>query len=419
MCPPDSGKDVRRVRLLGRGEFFTGAALAGVILVGLVLFGIYRSRVICRDKLIRAGFPESYAERLVGLQLDHPAWRFEPLKIDDLPWDRIVDRECSPGWNLVNHSDWAPDAWGRFGAANYTPYRAENAKAYDSGAWYQASRAAVAYFMDPRNFFGEGEIFMFESLGYDEAAQGRAAVEQALNGTFMANAAVDGGPRTFAELLRDTGRELGISPVFLAARLASEQGNGSAQAFGTIGDLLVDLYTNGTERIGKAVVWGKTFAKDGKSTAAVVARGREFYNGHYNLFNIGAYGSGVFEIKYNAWREAVSKETCAKYCGPWTSQERAIRGGAIRIKEKYVDAYRYTRYFQKFSVVPAAGAFRWKQYMQNIAAPLVEARNTCKAYEASGRLNAPYRFVIPVYAEMPELPCPDPANGKSVYSTAL
>ena len=418
MPTPERGKDIRRVRLFGRGEFFTGAALVGVVLVGLILFGIHRSRVICRDKLIRSGFPESYAERLVGLQLEHRGWQFLPLRIDDLSWERIVDRECAPGWNLVNFSAWAPDAWGRFGTANYTPYYAENAKAYDSGAWYQASRAAVAYFMDPRNFLDEDGIFMFESLGYNESAQGRAAVEQALSGTFMADAPVDGGPRKFSELILATGRKLGISPVFIAARLASEQGKGSPQAFGTIGDLLVDLYTNGTERIGKAVVWGKTFAKDGTKTAAVVARGREFYNGHYNLFNIGAYGSGVFEIKYNAWKEAVSEETCAKYCGPWTSQERALRGGAARIKEKYVDTHRYTRYFQKFSVVPAAGAFRWKQYMQNIAAPLVESRNTCKAYEAAGTLDAPYRFVIPVYVGMPERPCPDPANGKSVYSTA-
>ena len=416
MPTPERGKDIRRVRSYGRGEFFTWAAVAGTVLVGLVLFGLHRSRIVCRGRLMREGFPESYAERLVGVRLAHPNWKFVPLRIGDMPWARIVDRECSPGWNLVIRSAWAPDEWASLGVANYTPYYAERAKAYDSGAWYQASRAAVAYFMDPRNFLDEDGIFMFESLGYDAAAQGLKSIERALDGTFMANASVDGGARKFSELLQETGRELGVSPVFLAARLASEQGNGTAQSSGKIGDLLVSLHSNGTERVGNAVVWGQNFTRDGSNTAAVVAAGAERYNGHYNLFNIGACGSGVFEIKYNAWREAVSDETCAKYLGPWTSQERAIRGGAIRIKEKYLDTHRYTRYFQKFSVVPAAGSFRWKQYMQNIAAPLVESRNTRKAYEAAGTLDAPRRFVIPVYAEMPREPSPDPAKGNSVYS---
>ena len=54
--------------------------------------------------------------------------------------------------------------------------------------------------------------------------------------------------------------------------------------------------------------------------------------------------------------------------------------------------------------------------MQNIAAPLAEARNTSKAYEAADTLDAPYRFLIPVYRKMPPAAAPDPANGKSVYS---
>ena len=63
-----------------------------------------------------------------------------------------------------------------------------------------------------------------------------------------------------------------------------------------------------------------------------------------------------------------------------------------------------------------AGLFRWKQYMQNVAAPLVEARVTARAYEAVDMLNAPRRFLIPVFREMPSEPSPDPAKGLSVLS---
>ena len=54
--------------------------------------------------------------------------------------------------------------------------------------------------------------------------------------------------------------------------------------------------------------------------------------------------------------------------------------------------------------------------MQNIAAPLIEARNASKAYAAADTFDAPYRFLIPVYVAMPKTRCPDPAGGKSVYS---
>ena len=369
-----------------------------------------------RRDLAAKGFPAGYVEPLAVLQFDRPKWSFELMPVADMSWDEIVEKEMTPSWNLVVFADFAPDEWNTLREKNYTPYYAKGAKAYDSGAWYQASRETVAYFMDPRNWLNERDIFMFETLEFDAAAQTPDAVAQTLAKTFMAKAKADGGDRTFADLVYETGRRLGVSPVFIAGRLASEQGNGSAQAFGTIGDALFAYATNRTGKVGNADVWGQRFTKDGKATQEVLAKGRAAYNGFYNFFNFRAYGRGTFEIKYNAWVEATAQETCEKYLGPWNTQARAIEGGAMKIKERYIDTHRHTRYFQKFSVLRDAGEFRWKQYMQNIAAPLVEARNTAKAYDAADTLDAPYRFLIPVYKKMPKKPCPDPAGGKSVYS---
>ena len=375
---------------------------------------IARSRY--RARMIAAGFPKSYATRLAAIHADHPRWTFVPLQVQDIPWEKVVERECTPSWNLVARSAWAPEPWTSLGTTNYTPYYAANAKAYDSGAWLQASRAAIAYFMDPRNFLNDTDIFMFETLEFDEKTQTRDIVEGVLSKTFMSRARYDGGKRTFAELLVEQGRRLGISPVFLAGRLASEQGTGTVQARGKIGDSLVALHTNKADRVGNAMVWGQTYTRDAPATAAVVAKGAAFYNGYYNFFNVGATGLGLFEIRYNAWREATSKETCAKYRGPWKSQARAIEGGAILLRDRYVATHRHTRYLQKFSVAHEAGEFRWRQYMQNIAAPLVEARNVRASYDAADLLDTPFRFVIPVYAKMPDSPSPDPAKGQSVYS---
>ncbi|MGN0833540.1 MAG: hypothetical protein ACI4RD_07825 [Kiritimatiellia bacterium] len=402
----------------GRTVAKVAAAVLACGLAGWAVRTVYRAVRIerYRRELAARGFPEGYAAPLARLRYDRPTWRFELLPVTDIAWAEVVEKELTPSWNLVVYADWAPDEWNALKERNYTPYYAEDAKAYDSGVWYQASREAVAYFLDARNFLNERDVFMFETLGYDAASQPREAVERMLARTFMAGACYDGGSRTFAELVEATGRRLGVSPVFLAGRLASEQGSGSAQALGTIGDALERYGTNGTDRIGGAVIWGRRFTRDGENTKQVLAKGKACYNGFYNFFNFRAYGLGLFEIKYNAWVEATAAETAERYGGPWNTQQRAIEGGARKLKERYVDTCRHTRYLQKFSVLPAAGAFRWKQYMQNIAAPLVEARLAYRAYDAAGTLDAPYRFLIPVYRGMPKTPSPDPAGGKSVYS---
>ena len=390
--------------------------------VGIGWFGWWLFRAVRIEEFRKAlqgrGFPLSYAAPLAELQYDHDAWTFVPVPVADLSWDEIIEKELTPSWNLVVYADWAPDKWNALKERNYTPYYAKDAKSYDSGAWYQASRETIAYFMDPRNFLNEQEIFMFETLGFDAASQSLEAVEKTLSKTFMAKACPDGGTQTFSELLLDIGRRLGVNPVFLAGRLASEQGGGSPQAFGTIGDALTSYYTNETGRVGDAVVWGKRFTRGNDATVQVMTKGRAAYNGYYNFFNFRAYGLGLFEIKYNAWVEATASETCEKYLGPWNTQARAIEGGSLKIKERYIDTCRHTRYWQKFSVLPEAGEFRWKQYMQNIAAPLVEARNTSKAYAAADTLDASYRFLIPVYRGMPAHVSPDPADGNSIYSCA-
>ena len=389
----------------------------GLLLPFVFLFWRFRSLSPYGQALVRDGFPESYAERLEALHERHPNWTFEPLVVTDLTWKAVLDKECSPGWNLVIRSKWASGKWAKRGVSNYTPYMKKRSRAYDSGVWYQASRDAVAYFMDPRNFLNESEVFMFETLAFVPEVHTQTAVERALEGSFMANAAYDGGTRKFSELALEVGKRLNLSPVFLANRLKGEQGDGTVQSRGKIGDSLVSLYSNGTDRVGNMLVWGERYRRDGTNTAAVVAAGAEAYNGYYNLFNMGACGSGVFEIRLNAWKEASGEEARRRYLGPWTSQEKALRGGALKVKERYVAGGRHTRYLQKFSVDPKAGKSRWRQYMQNIAAPLMEARNASAAYRKCGMLDKPFRFVIPVYADMPEDPCEDPADGDSVYSS--
>ena len=106
--------------VLYRREIVLGVS-AAVLLVLIVLTVGRMRELACRKELIRAGFPDSYAVRLAPLLADHSVWRFVPLRIDDMGWDAVVDKECTASWNLVPYSTWAPKAWEQYGVTNYTP----------------------------------------------------------------------------------------------------------------------------------------------------------------------------------------------------------------------------------------------------------------------------------------------------------
>ncbi|MBE7065068.1 MAG: hypothetical protein E7384_04550 [Ruminococcaceae bacterium] len=360
-----------------------------------------------------AGFPESYVTTLVALHEQHPTWQFEPVMITQLDskmtWDYVTSTENSAAgdtyYNLVTTSTWAPGDWGSLGQANYSPYYdSSNTNLYDSG-WRKASLEAIKYFMDPRNFLNEDDIFMFESLEYNSAYQNATNVNTALSGSFMANANCDNG-MTYAQHITNVGATYNISPIFLASRLRQEQGTGeSPQVNGTLGTTLWDLYSSKADYDANGnVVWG-TVSKDTSFTQSELLQ----YDGYYNFFNMGASGTGVFAIYLGAGREA-------KTAG-WTTKAAAITGGAQKVSNNFIKDYQNTLYFQKFNVDPRSGdTFPYGQYMQNIAAPLTEGRTVKSSYENNGLFEVAHKFKIPVYSGMPETRCADPANGNSYYS---
>ena len=364
-----------------------------------------------KQSLLDAGFPESYAEKLATLHELHPNWAFEPIMVtkmnSKLTWDYVVASENSASgnsyYNLVTTSSWAPSKWLSLGNANYSPYYdANNTTLYDSG-WRKASKEAVEYFMDPRNFLNPQDIFMFEYLGYNESTHTIGLVNDALSGTFMINANCDNNV-SYAQLLVNVASAHNISPVFLASRLKQEQGTGASPLVnGTIGTTLLSLYNTQSDYDSNGkIVWGSV-KKGTTFTEAELLQ----YEGYYNFFNIEASGTGVFAIYLNGGKEAVA--------GNWTSKAAAISGGAKKIKQRYIDDYQYTLYLQKFNVHPSSSRLLWGQYMQNIAAPLTEGRNAYNTYNAAGLLDEAHVFKIPVYSGMPA-ECFDPADGISYFS---
>ena len=387
------------------------AALVAAILIGVIIALILPTKSerffegeaeAYYRALIQKGFPEDYAAELTELHLLHPTWEFEPLLITrqnpTYTWDYIIEKETEEGDRNVVYSD-----------SSYLAYQHPfNKELYDSG-YYQASTAAVKYFMDPRNFLNETDIFQFYSLSGAEISLD--AVKAVLAGTFMENAVLENG-RTYAEYFLEIGNELDINPLFLAAKVRNEQGVDGASPIvsGACGDRLWYYYDNNVQQneAGDNVLT----PTDVRYTESELTA----YNGLYNFFNVGATGKGLFSIYLGAMQRAAkgTAEMANEWGngGAWNTKWKALYGGAYFLKTKYIDAYQPTVYLQKFNVDSRASNNFWGQYMTSVFGAMSEGRALCQSFTTLDALDMPATFLIPVYGGMPDKNCADPANGK-------
>lgn len=215
----------------------------------------------------------------------------------------------------------------------------------DGSNWFNASPEAVKYYLDPRNFLDETRVFMFEDLSYNSAYHTTTVVSAILNGTKLP------GNGFTSKIFVDAGAKYKISPVHLAARARQETGGGS-------------IAITGYKISGKVV---------------------------YNPFNIGATSSS--NPVMNGLKYAYNKG--------WTTQAKAVSGGAEFIAKGYINAGQNSPYFQKWNVANGSAKVATHQYMTNIMAPYYEAASTKSSYTKYGILNKSLTFVIPVYNSMP------------------
>ena len=173
-------------------------------------------------------FPESYKPYLRELHEKYPEWRFVPM-VTGLTWEQVINGEISkPTGNksdkksLVVSGDSASDIFKSTSSYDYNKSTGVF-KQWDSG-FVAASRLAVEYFMDPRNFLTEENIFQFELLAYDERYS-IEAIEYVLKGSFMADKKItyynaDGDKKTidktYAKAINEAGKKYNINPCYLA-----------------------------------------------------------------------------------------------------------------------------------------------------------------------------------------------------------
>ena len=242
-----------------------------------------------------------------------------------------------------------------------------------------ASKKAVKYYMDPRNFLDERGIFQFENLEYQKDYHTQEGVEKILSNTPMHNTTFtytnDNGEikaMKYSTAFMQAAEKSGVSPYHLASRVKQE------------------------------VVISSTLMSS--SVSGNVAG----YESIYNFYNIGANNSTVAGGAIANGLSWASSGT--SYLRPWTDPYKSIVGGATYIGKNYINVGQNTLYLQKFNVTPKNTYSH--QYMANIEAPNSEATKTNAAYNEQ-KAQMPMVFSIPVYESMPETACSVPSGGKN------
>lgn len=339
-----------------------------------VLSVSYDANLMAADET--QAFPADYQSALNALHQAHPNWVFKPVYVGDT-FDYAVGQQMAVASRALV-STYYNECFRSMLDRDYN-WQTNTWKQWEPG-WAGASEETVRYYMDPRNFLNENDIFMFESLIY-EKYQTQGAVEAALSNTFMSNAKVPGAEYTYAWLFCWIGEKYNINPVALASRVRQEQGAGTS-------DLISGKYAG--------------------------------YEGLYNYFNIQATGSSRDQIVQNGLKEAKTGSTMmlpdgTVSSGSWDTPTKALIGGSLKFANLYILKNQNTLYAQKFDYDGQYNGKYWHQYMTNIMAPYSEGNQVRRSYTNSGQLGNSFVFLIPVYEERP-VSSPKPQERKNQNS---
>lgn len=307
-----------------------------------------------KEYLKKQGFPDTYLDYLVTLHKKHPNWQFKVFKAD-ISFSKMVGYEYrANGHSLI-------EDYGRY----YDGYKSVDSWSYNyltdvfttnfiggGSYWYAASRDTISYYMDPRNFLNEQQIFMFETLSYNSTYHTDLGIEKMLENTFMKGIADKNDNKTYIDAFRDAAIKYNISPYVLISRVIQEVGaNGSTIVSGNVSG----------------------------------------YEGYYNFYNIKAAGSTKEETINNGLNYAKEQG--------WDTPYKAIVGGGYFLSDNYISQGQDTLYLQKWDLFgPMYGNH---QYMQNIQAPSTESVKTYNGYKNVAMLEGNFTFSIPVFDDMP------------------
>ncbi len=319
-------------------------------------------------------FPKGYRPYLAALKAAHPNWNFVALETGKdfsaaVSEQAVVSTVTSGGvTTLTSASFIGKDVSSIYRSTAVVGGLDASKTLLDGGKMYCASASTVAYYMDPRNFLNEVDVFMFSAQTYDESLHTLERVENMVKGTYMETLTTPneaGTEVSYAEAFLDAAKATGISPFYLLITSFAENG------------------TTGTA-LSKGNLEGGVCSVAGCSNSE--------HRGYYNFFGIGSTPEG--SPQHNGLVYAVNHG--------WNTAYKAILGGASFQGDNYITNGQGTSYLKKFNVNPASPNGIWHQYMQNLQHPETEALFTFRSMQDNSLMELSHEFQIPVYKNMPE-----------------
>lgn len=299
------------------------------------------------------GFPSSYTKKLAALKKAHPKWEFVAVNTG-LDWSDAVSRmTAKTGTNLVYTT--FPYSYRSVEKGCYN-YLTNRYAPKDGAKFIAASEGCVEFYMDPRNWLDDTHVFMFEDNRYHSSYQTLSMVETMTKGR---NNLLHKNSTSFIKAAKN----YNISPVYLTAKALEEQGS----------------------KINSGKVGTRTV---------------------YNVFNIGAYDSASGGAS-NGIRYAGSGSS---YLRPWTSIDKAIRGGAKYIASNFIANNQSCAYLEHFNVMNGLGKVGTHVYMTAVYAPRNTSVSTASSYKRYKIYDKKIVFYIPVYKNMPSSACKVPSS---------
>ena len=305
-----------------------------------------------------SNFPKEYQEALNQVKELHPNWNFEAY-YTGIPWDSLIlDETSKHGRNrVINSADLSWKCSCRDVASGYAC----------------ASEGIIKYYLDPRNFLNEVNVFQFLEISYNSKIHNVEGIKNAVKGTFLdkeitysiiENDEEKSYTKHYAEIILEAAQKSNMSPYSIVTKIIQEVGtNGSSSVSGTY----------------------------------------EGYTSYYNFYNLGAYDTGNAIV--NALKYARDKG--------WNNQYTAIIEGAQEIANSYTNAGQNTAYFYKWDVVGtkilqsgqtqtvSSSNMFWHQYMTNVQDPTSQSKTLYNTYVKNNVIDEGLNFIIPVYENMP------------------
>lgn len=307
--------------------------------------------------MTRQGFPESYKPYLRSLHRKHPSYVFRAQRTG-LDWKYVRIKENTAGNSLVRSPY---ESYKSFENGCY--YFSSNKYRTFDGSWNQAAPALVNYYLDPRNFLNENDMYMFFDQR-DRNFVNSTTIRNITKGSFMYS-----DPYHYTADLYNAGNKAGVNANVIAAMILTEQG-----------------------RSGNSKLISGNYKK---------------YEGIYNYLNVGAYTTNKMSaVERGLWYAKGAGKKTNSYVRPWNSRYKAIYGGALYYKINFINNRQYTYYTKRFNVMNGRYNVGTHEYMTNIQGAETEARLFRNAYGSGTK--AALTFYIPVYNNMPGSACAAP-----------